>query len=110
MRTSSVPASRTRPVARRWKVADWGVRAALGPAISVMRGLLSSAHELVGHDAAVAQLDDRAVDDALAVRAAGVDAERRADLGDGPRLVDVAVQAEHRVVALDQRPDRARAD
>src|SRR5919112_1874021 len=59
--------------------------------------------------AAVEEVDDGRPQDALAVLAAGVHAGRPPDALHAPRLVDVAVQRQHRAVALDRRPHRRAA-
>ena len=52
----------------------------------------------------------RSVKHALCVGTSRVDAERLAELGDRPRFMDVAVEAERWLVAFNHRPDRVRAD
>src|SRR6266566_545848 len=53
--------------------------------------------------------DERAVQDPFAVVRARIDADRPPKPGDAAALVDVAVQAERRLVALDQLPHGCRA-
>src|SRR5690349_12741269 len=56
-------------------------------------------------DAVLAQVDQVAAQDAGLRLAAGVQAERGTDAHVARRLVDVAVDAERRAVALDRRAD-----
>jgi hypothetical protein len=57
-------------------------------------------------DAVRADVDQVAAQDAVVGLAAGVDAERAADPALAPRLVDVPVHAEQRLVPLDDAPHR----
>src|SRR5579875_144214 len=70
----------------------------------------SSLHELVVDDGVAVEVDDHTVDDTLSVGAAWIEAQRAADSRRVSRLVDVTVQTEERLVALDHGADGARAD
>src|SRR6266566_6052604 len=92
---SACAASRTRPAS--------ATMSASGPASSA----LDTLHQL---DSAVADVDEVAAQDAVVRFAAGIHADRRADLPLAPRLVDVAVDRQDRLALLDQSPHGGRAD
>src|SRR5438309_7387110 len=77
-------------------------------AVAISR-LLLSLRELDVPNLAVPDPHQRAVEDALAVAGSRIDAHRAADLCRAASLVDVPVQAEHGLVALDQLADRGAA-
>src|SRR5690242_20780484 len=100
---------RTRPVAFRTN----SERSSYGgsPAIVAMQLPSLSASEQEPLDLLLAvQVHDRSEQIALLVRAAGINAERSADTAVAPRLVDVAVQRERRLMLLDRLAHRRRAD
>src|SRR3970040_471350 len=62
--------------------------------------------ELVALDLALAQGGQEASQDSLAVLAPRIDADAPADADDARRLVDVAVQSEHRLGGADRHAHR----
>src|SRR5215472_15098681 len=56
------------------------------------------------------EFQQRALQDSVRVRTARIDAEGAADLHRAPGLMDMAVQGQHRLMALDRRPDGPRPD
>src|SRR3979411_3170406 len=71
----------------------------------------SSVDQLIALDAFPGiELDDRSHEHSLLVRAAGIDRQRLAELHRTLALVDVAVQRQQRLVLLDRRSHRGRAN
>src|SRR4051812_17758742 len=75
------------------------------------RGVFSAGDELVATEPfLLRQGDDDAAKDAFAVLAARVECDGLADSGLAPRLVDMSVQAHHRLVGGDGVTDRGATD
>src|SRR4029078_11513235 len=66
-------------------------------------------HEICLRNLAVPQRDQGALQNAFGVDAAGIDADRLADVDLGPSFVDVSVQAEQRLMLLDDVDQRLAA-
>src|SRR4051794_37007353 len=111
MNASRVDHPRTRPVALRTNTAR-SAAASPGPAAteailpsppSLLGGVLAARQHEVLHLLLALDVDHRAQQLALLVGRAGVDAERLPEPVSAAGLVNVAVQRERRLVALDHR-------
>src|SRR3954468_23726923 len=115
MNASRVDQPRTRPVALRTNTARSAESApaateAIRPSPPLLGGVLPARQHEVLHLLLALDVDDRPEQLTLCVGAAGVDAERLPEPVGAARLVDVPVQRERGLVALDHLADRRRAD
>src|ERR1700694_2687664 len=72
----------------------------------VSRPRTLATHELKPFDAVVLEVDERAVNAAEVIARSRVEADRRPDGLCSSRLMDVPVQADYRLIPLDDRPHR----
>src|SRR5437899_9137011 len=113
MKASNVDQALTSPVALRKNREGLAAVAGVPIVVSAICFLLSSSSvdQLVALDSFLGvELDDRPHEHPFLVRAARVDRQRLADLDRALALVDVAVERQERLMPLDRRPDRGRAD
>src|SRR5262245_5823090 len=110
MNASRVDQPRTSPVAFLTKTARSAASPAATVAIELLLLVLAAGQNEVLDLLLAVEIDDDPEQLTLFVRAAGVDAERVAEAVRPPRLVDVTVQGEPRLIALDHLPHGLRAD
>src|SRR5829696_7693350 len=117
MNASRVDQPRTSPVALRTKTARSAASPAPGATVAIwcssprrFGALAAGQHEVLDLLLFAVEIDDDPQQLTLLVRAPRIDAQRAAEPVRAARLVDVAMQRERRLMALDRLPDGGRAD